>query len=542
MKEAVEQQNFVPETVADAERYMSKVLTAYDGTEPYIFVSYSHRDTMQVCRVMKIIEREKFRFWYDDTMEIGEDFREELRTRIENCSAFILFISEHSMNSKYCGMEIITAFKNNKKIYPVYLSDNVEIPAPLKMILENIQHVKGSVASDLEKYVKKLVTGLPVETMRSLQVEDGVLVACKDGSVELTIPSDVHTLGRASFKNCEKLEQLHIGEQVRSIEREACRGCKSLKSIELPSSLKKVGESAFRDCVEMTSLTTNNDELELGERTFENCAKLKDVNLSDGISELYGGVFNSCKALEYIRLPSKLNILGESSFADCSSLKSIDIPEPVTKLDDMVFNGCLSLESVDLKDRLTKIGKYAFKDCKSLHTVHIPRSVQSIGSGPFRGCNNLEQIDVDPHNRFFKSLNGILFNKNKSELISYPPKLAHTKFAIPDSVAVIAPWAFCECVNLEEIEVPDSVCEIGEGAFYGCTHLQKIVLPESVVRIDDTAFHGCTELKLAVVPDSVTDFGWGVFSGCDDLTIVCSDSSAAAKYCDMKNIPHREKM
>ena len=534
-------ENFVPETIAEAERYMSKELTAYEGTEPYIFVSYSHRDTMQVCRVMKIIEREKFRFWYDDTMEIGEDFREELRTRIENCSAFLLFISENSMGSKYCGMEIITAFKFNKKIYPVYLTDDVVIPAPLKMILENVQHVKGSVNSDLEKYTKKLVSGLPVETMRSLQVEDGVLVACKDGSTELTIPEDVTVIGRAAFKNCEKLEQLHIGEQVRSIEREACRGCKSLKSLHLPSGLKKVGESAFRDCISMTSMSTDNDDLELGERTFENCASLSEIHLADGISELYGGVFNSCKSLVNIKLPAKLNILGESSFADCSSLQSIDIPTPVTKLDDMVFSGCLSLQSVSLKDKITKIGKYAFKDCKSLENIFIPRSVQNIGAGAFRGCAALEEIVVDPHNRYFKSLNGILFNKNKSELVCYPAKLAANHFSVPDGVAVISAWAFCETSALETIEIPDSVTEIGEGAFYGCSSLKNIELPESVVRIDDTAFHGCTSLQYAIVPDSVKEFGWGIFSGCDNLTIICSDSSAVAKYCDVKNIPHRKK-
>lgn len=535
-------ENFVPETIADAERYMSKELTAYEGNEPYIFVSYSHRDTMQVCRVMKIIEREKFRFWYDDTMEIGEDFREELRVRIENCSAFLLFISANSMGSKYCGMEIITAFKYNKKIYPVYLTDEVVIPAPLKMILENVQHVKGSVKSDLEKYTKKLVSGLPVETMRSLQVEDGVLVACKDGSVELTIPQDVNVIGKAAFKNCEKLEELHIGEQVRAIEREACRGCKSLKRLVLPSSLKKVGESAFRDCISMQSITTNNDELELGERTFENCASLSEINLSDGISELYGGVFNSCKSLIHIKLPAKLNILGESSFADCSSLEDIDIPEPVTKLDDMVFNGCLSLRTVNLKDRITKIGKYAFKDCKSLETIFIPRSVQSIGAGAFRGCSNLEEIVVDGHNRSFKSLNGILFNKNKSELVCYPAKIAANHFDIPDSVATISAWALCECTSLETVTIPDSVTEICEGAFYGCSSLKHIELPESVVRIDDTAFHGCTAMEYAVVPDSVKEFGWGIFSGCDNLTIICSDDSAVAKYCEVKNIPHRKKL
>jgi hypothetical protein len=94
-------------------------LNSYEGTEPYIFISYSHADTDSVYKILKVIDKEKYRFWYDDTMEIGEDFREELRSRIENCSAFLLFISETALNSKYCGMEIITAYKY-KVIYPRY--------------------------------------------------------------------------------------------------------------------------------------------------------------------------------------------------------------------------------------------------------------------------------------------------------------------------------------------------------------------------------------------------------------------------------------
>lgn len=515
-------------------------LNSYDGNEPYIFISYSHADTQEVYKLLKIIDREKYRFWYDDTMEIGEDFREELRSRIENCSAFLLFVSEASLNSKYCGMEIITAFKNNKKIYPVYLSDDVVIPAPLKMILENLQHVKSVSNANSEKYINKLISGLPIETMRSLEVDGDVLVKCKDGSTSLSVPAGVRVVGESAFKNCEKLEKLDIGGEVEILGKEACRGCKSITSLHLPKNVRKVGESAFRDCISMTSLVVDNDELEIGERAFENCATLSDISLKDGMTEIYGGVFNSCKSLVSIKLPSKLTILGESSFADCIRLKEIDIPKYVTKIDDMVFNGCIELEKIDMKNNITKIGKNAFKDCKSLKSIDIPQSVTNIGSGPFRGCTNLESINVDPKNRWFKSLDNILFNKNKSTLICFPSKIEAEEYTIPDSVTVVSDWAFAECTGLKKVIIPDSVFEIGEGAFYSCTSIEEIILPDSTTKIDDTAFRGCTNLKRVVIPDSVQEFGWGLFNGCDNITVICSKYSAAAKYCDTKNVPHQE--
>lgn len=521
-----------------SEDYYDMGLNSYDGDEPYIFVSYSHVDVPKVREILKRIDKEKYRYWYDDTMEIGEDFRLELQTRIENCSAFLLFISDASMQSKYCGMEIITAFKNNKRIFPVYLDDATVIPGALKMILENLQHVKGASINKDARYIDKLIGSLPVETMRSLSIDDGVLTRCKDGSREITVPSDVKIIGDSAFKNCEKLEVLNIGNEVESMLTEACRGCKRLQSLVLPKNVRYIGESAFRDCTSLSSLVVENDDIELGERAFENCANLSEVKLAKGISEIYGGVFNSCKALKSITLPEDLTVLGESSFADCVSLVEIDIPANVTKIDDMGFNGCLNLQRIDMKDKITKIGKYAFKDCKSLETVFLPKSVNSIGIGLFRGCTKLKEIHVDPASRYFKSVDNVLFNKNKSVLVAFSPKQPISSYSIPDSVTEIRAWSFCNCTSLEQIIIPDSVIEIGEGAFYQCESLKNLVIPESVDKIDDTAFRGCVNLETVIIPDSVTDFGWGVFNGCDKLRVICSDNSEAAKYCDKKCIPH----
>lgn len=513
-------------------------IESYNGPDPYLFVSYSHADTKSVDKVLKAIDKERFRMWYDDTMEIGNDFREELREKIEGCFAMLLFVSNASMNSKYCGMEIITAHKYNKRIYPVHLEEDVEIPVALTMILENLQHVKSENIFEGKKYMSKLIDSLPIETMRTLKIEDGILVKCKDGSASLTIPDDVVEIGDGAFKNCEKLETIELSSSITEIGSESFRGCKRLQTITFGENIKKVGESAFRDCIGLKSITVSNPEVEIGERAFENCARLSEINLPSDMAEIYGGVFNSCKSIESITLPDELTILGESSFADCVKLKSIKVPEKVTKIDDMVFNGCIGLEELVLCDQLTKIGKNAFKDCKSLKSVTIPHSVNSIGVSPFRGCNSLESIIVDPKNKYFKSVDNILFSKNKSTVICYPACITSEHYDIPDSVTVISDWAFCKCSNLKSITIPDSVSEIGEGAFYECSSLEEVIIPDSVTKIDDIAFRECVKLKRIVIPDSVREFGWGVFNGCDDVLVVCSENSAAATMCKKKNIRH----
>lgn len=82
---------------------------AYTGDEPYLFVSYSHRDVEQVYPILDALYDRKYRIWYDESCENGSDFREELRTRIQNSEAVLLFVSAASMASPFCGMEIIVA-------------------------------------------------------------------------------------------------------------------------------------------------------------------------------------------------------------------------------------------------------------------------------------------------------------------------------------------------------------------------------------------------------------------------------------------------
>ena len=516
-------------------------IDSYEGTEPYLFISYSHADTATVDKILRVLDGEKFRMWYDDTMEIGEDFRTELKTKIEGCYAMLLFVSKASMASKFCGMEIITAYKNDKRIYPVFIENGAEIPDIIKMIFDTIQHVKSENIFESDKYIKKLIDSLPEETMRSLKVTDGVLVKCKDASMHIAVPNDVKEIGPSAFKNCERLKEVKIGDSVVSIGTEAFRGCKNLAEIRAGENIKRIGESAFRDCIRMESAEIINDDVEIGERAFENCASLKEIKLPSGMTELYGGVFNSCKALKNIVLPEKLTILGESSFADCIRLESIDIPESVTKIDDMVFSGCIGLTEIELHDGLAKIGKSVFKDCAKLSSVHIPASVTSIGISPFRGCSSLVEIKVDAKNKNFKSVDNILFNKNKSLLICYPSCIKDESYEIPDSVTAISDWSFCECTSLKKIVVPDSVTAIGEGAFYKCSSLEEIVIPESVTKIDDIAFRDCENLKRMVIPESVKDFGWGVLNGCENVTVVCKDDSVAAAYCEKKNIVHVSK-
>lgn len=513
---------------------------AYTGKEPYLFVSYSHRDTAKVYPILDALYDRKYRLWYDESCETGNDFRDELRERIEGSEAVLLFVSESSMSSPFCGMEIIVARENGKRLYPIYL-DDVAVPPAFQILLANTHH---GTTDNIDKLIKSMVRDLPAVTMDRLTTEGSVLKKCEDNGKTIEVDEGISEISAEAFKGRRALHHIKLPESLESIGLESFRGCSNLKEMEIPEKTLRIGESAFRDCTDMKKLRIKNNCIKIGERAFENCADLEDVELPQGLTEIYGGVFNSCKSLKNIELPKKLTILGESAFSDCIVLESIYIPATVTKIDDLAFNGCTSMTKVELHEGLKKIGKSAFKNCRSLTKITLPSTVTSISNAPFRGCESLKSIKVESKNKNYKSepnkregSDHVLFNKNKSVIIAYPASSREVQYDIPDSVTIISDWAFCECKKLNRITIPDSVHEIGEGAFCNCALLDEVEIPDSVTVIDDCAFRGCISLEKVVIPNTVTELGWGLFDGCENtVTVYCEEGSLVQEYCRRNGI------
>ena len=168
--------------------------------------------------------------------------------------------------------------------------------------------------------------------------------------------------------------------------------------------------------------------------------------------------------------------IGNFAFRYCTSVPSIDVPDSVTSIGDGVFDGCTSLASVTIPDGVTNIGWCAFSGT-SLASIEIPDSVTSIGVGAFNSCRSLMSIDVAEDNSNYSSKDGVLFNKDKTELIRYPERKTGTEYTVPDSVTSIGAYAFSG-TSLVNINIPDSVTNVYSDAFERCTSLTSINVSE----------------------------------------------------------------
>ena len=229
------------------------------------------------------------------------------------------------------------------------------------------------------------------------------------------------------------------------------------------------------------------------------------------------------KASGILIIPSRIEgkpvtNIGKSAFSRCYSLTSIRIPDSVTSIGKEAFSACTSLTSISIPDSVTSIGKYAFSSCSDLTSITIPDGVTSIGERAFNGCIRLLAIEVGAGNISYADVDGVLFNKKKTLLVTYPKGKKGTNYDVPDGVATIGVAAFYECRSLRSITISDGGTSIGEEAFHACNSLTSITIPDSVTRIGDYAFVHCTSLRSIAIPAAVEVIRNGVFDNCTSLT------------------------
>lgn len=95
-----------------------------------------------------------------------------------------------------------------------------------------------------------------------------------------------------------------------------------------------------------------------------------------------------------------------------------------------------------------------------LTSVVIPDKVTTIFAINFTGCQKLTSISVGDGNQYFSSENGVLFNKDKTQIVRYPTGRKDYLYTIPDGVTQVLDFAFSGCPNLTAVTIPQSVTAI----------------------------------------------------------------------------------
>lgn len=295
--------------------------------------------------------------------------------------------------------------------------------------------------------------------------------------------------------------------------------------ITIPSTLDgypvtSIGDNAFYG-LGLTSVTIPAGITNIGNNTFGNCQDLTSI-IVDADNAAYssdaGVLFNK----------SKTSLVGYPA----GKTGAYTIPDSVTSINNYAFSECTKLSGITIPNSVTSIGSSAFA-YTGLTSAVIPSSVASMGDGVFTNCSSLSSISVDINNLAFSSDDGVLFNKIRTTLITYPKNKTGTSYAIPSGVTSISAQAFLGCTRLNSISISDSVTSIGNSAFQGCTGLTSVALGSGIANIGSYAFGGCEMLSSVTIPASVGSIGDGAFSDCIALSTAYFFGNASAIGADI---------
>ena len=441
---------------------------------------------------------------------------------------------------------------------------SISIPTSVKSIGKNALHNTKWLDTNKEQ--------------NPIVISNDFLIDGKNCEGDVIIPDGVRCIEENAFEKCSGITSVTIPESVTSIDDDAFAECTGLTSIELPSGVKNIGARAFYQCTNLSSLILPKNVESVGFYAFsntkwynekkkesplviekdilidaENCKG--DIEIPEGVRTIADGAFSGYMLfLDSITIPESVVRIGKEAI-QYNNIKNIsysgtkiqwnkiniasgndgllnaDIQFKIDIIDSgecgtegsavkwtFDTNGCLTISGDGVMDEnaYTQWESYI----EDIINVVIDSGVTGLGEYRFNDCENLTSISVNEDNTTYSSEDGVLFNKDKTELIRFPYKNKTDNYVIPDSITTIAKGAFYYCELLASVTIPDKLTTIEDEAFHGCKNLKTAVLPDSVTVIGNKAFYSCSSLTGITIPENITVLGESSFSYCKSLTSI----------------------
>lgn len=225
--------------------------------------------------------------------------------------------------------------------------------------------------------------------------------------------------------------------------------------------------------------------------------------------------------ISYLKLSGCLNGTDFDYLRKMGSLEILDLKDIsiVKGGEPYIYKGVSDESGTYYGDSYTTenntISKYLFSYYKFLTKIIIPNTVEKISEDAF--CSlNLKEIIVDDSHKYFSDIEGVLFDKDKTKLITYPCN-ANSSYTVPQSVLEISAYAF-QHSGLNTVNIPYNVKTIGSRSFYSCESLTTVKMSNSVEEIGFEAFRSCVKLTSINISNRLKCIEESTFSGCKSLT------------------------
>ena len=426
-----------------------------------------------------------------------------------------------------------------------YIGSDADVVIPDRIDNKKVTSIADSAFR--EKSITSVVFGQYVESIGNY-----AFYSCQSLNELDFSKSSVKTIGDYAFTVCKSLESIEFPDSLESVGYGAFSAytdgyygsyvASSLKSVKFGGGLKSIESYAFYENRALNTVKFTGDALtSIGYRSFYN-TDITELDLSGANASIGTSAFSNCNSLRTVKL-SGVNTIESGAFYGCDELVNLEMSDTLTTIEGSAFCSCTSLKTVIFSDSVTTIADGSFTDYTGLESVTIGKGCTSVTASAFTRNVNLVKFDVSEDNESYTSVDGVLYNKEKTAVVCYPKSLSGeyvipdtvtsiekaafencnklTKITIGSGVETVNPYAFNQCNLLATVVFKDSDTankKICERAFYYCGSLTEVDFGNAVTSIGDYAFTICSKIKSLEFPDSLTSIGQFAFSPYTDRT------------------------
>ena len=170
----------------------------------------------------------------------------------------------------------------------------------------------------------------------------------------------------------------------------------------------------------------------------------------------------------------KVSALSDTAFLSNKNIRSVIIPNGVLRIGALCFDSCTNLQEITIPDSVMHIVRSGgarsggfLQFCDSLKEITLGSGLENFfGTYDLNGSDSFECIDISKNNKYYCSIDGVAFSKDKKKLLKYPPAKKDEIYTIPDTVSKLSmPMGFTLNENLKAVIIPKSVKEISLDTF-----------------------------------------------------------------------------
>lgn len=350
---------------------------------------------------------------------------------------------------------------------------------------------------------------------------------------------------KLSFINCKNLDEVKIGDNVKTIPARFLYGCESVCSIVLPQGVTRIGVDSITGTKYYNSPENwNNDELRIDNKLIKVNPEVTGRYIFDpDVTVVADKAFLNSEITE-VSIPSRIITLGFGCFENAVNLKEVSFNPTECQYAEEAFYAS-GVNKFTIGNNVTRLPEKMLTNCDNISELLIPESVVYMGEELFGYKQTVirflgeERINIMNYSDMYRPrINAIIYCRQNSYIHSFLTMKAAPFYLYNDTndIFKIENDVLEKYTGKSKNIFVNFASKIGYGAFEDNEDIESVELSSGVTTIFNAAFKNCKNLKSVIVPQSVSSIGNSAFDGSENLSIWCYAGSFAESFAKNKNI------